>query len=87
MQVTFAMMGDFSIPLKSLFQNLGHGVIPPPPVTGNTIRLGARHSPELACYPLKVNIGNYIESLERGADTIVMAGGVGPCRFGYYAQV
>lgn len=87
MPVTFALMGDFSIPLKSLFQNLGHQVIPPPPVTENTIRLGTRHSPELACYPLKVNIGNYIEGLERGADTIVMAGGVGPCRFGYYAQV
>lgn len=87
MPVTFALMGDFAIPLKSLFQNLGHDVIPPPPVTENTIRLGTRHSPELACYPLKVNIGNYIESLEKGADTIVMAGGVGPCRFGYYAQV
>lgn len=87
MPVTFALMGDFAIPLKSLFQNLGHEVIPPPPVTENTIRLGTRHSPELACYPLKVNIGNYIESLEKGADTIVMAGGVGPCRFGYYAQV
>ncbi len=87
MQVTFALMGDFAIPLKALFTNLGHQVIPPPPVTENTIRLGTRHSPELACYPLKVNIGNYIESLERGADTIVMAGGVGPCRFGYYAQV
>jgi len=87
MQVTFARMGDFAIPLKTLFENLGHRVIPPPPVTENTIRLGTRHSPELACFPLKVNIGNYIESLERGADTIVMAGGVGPCRFGYYAQV
>ncbi len=87
MPVTFALMGDFALPLKSLFTHLGHRVIPPPPVTENTIRLGTRHSPELACYPLKVNIGNYIESLERGADTIVMAGGVGPCRFGYYAQV
>jgi predicted nucleotide-binding protein (sugar kinase/HSP70/actin superfamily) len=87
MPVTFALMGDFAIPLKTLFESLGHRVIPPPAVTENTIRLGTRHSPELACFPLKVNIGNYIESLERGADTIVMAGGVGPCRFGYYAQV
>jgi len=45
------------------------------------------HSPEFACLPLKINIGNFIEALEKGADTIVMAGGVGPCRFGYYGQV
>ncbi|MHB1418585.1 MAG: CoA protein activase, partial [Bacillota bacterium] len=31
--------------------------------------------------------GNYLEAKEMGADTVVMAGGVGPCRFGYYAQV
>ncbi len=87
MQITFPHMGTFSIPLKSLFENLGHTVIVPPAVTDKTIKLGSRHSPEFACFPLKVNMGNYIESLEMGADTIIMAGGVGPCRFGYYAQI
>jgi len=29
-------------------------------------------------------IGNYIESIERGADTIVITGSCGPCRFGFY---
>lgn len=46
-----------------------------------------RHAPESACLPLKVNLGNYLEAKELGADTIVMAGGVGPCRIGYYSQV
>ncbi|MGI6364729.1 MAG: CoA protein activase [Bacillota bacterium] len=32
-------------------------------------------------------MGNFIEALELGADTLVMGGGIGPCRFGYYAQV
>ncbi len=87
MQVTFPHMGTFSIGLKALFSGLGLKVIVPPPVTEKTIRLGIQHSPEFACFPLKINMGNFIESLELGADTIVMAGGVGPCRFGYYAQV
>lgn len=62
-------------------------VIAPPPISKKTIELGVKYSPEFACFPLKINVGNYIEALENGADTIVMAGGWGPCRFGYYAQV
>jgi predicted nucleotide-binding protein (sugar kinase/HSP70/actin superfamily) len=36
---------------------------------------------------LKINMGNYIESLSQGADTIVLSGSCGPCRFGYYGVV
>lgn len=61
--------------------------MPPPPITQRTLELGVKNSPEFACLPLKINIGNFIEALEKGADTIIMAGGWGPCRFGYYAQV
>ena len=50
-------------------------------------RVRSSYSPEFACLPLKINIGNFIEALEKGADTIIMAGGVGPCRFGYYGEV
>ena len=49
--------------------------------------LGVLHSPEFACLPLKINLGNYLEALELGADTAIMVGGIGPCRIGYYAQV
>ncbi|MGI6097946.1 MAG: CoA protein activase [Dethiobacteria bacterium] len=87
MKITFPHMGSLWIPLKGLFNDLGFEVVPPPPVTKRTITLGARHSPEFACLPFKINVGNFIESLEQGADTIVMGGGCGPCRFGYYAQV
>ena len=30
-------------------------------------------------------IGNFIESIEKGADTILLTGSCGPCRFGYYS--
>jgi predicted nucleotide-binding protein (sugar kinase/HSP70/actin superfamily) len=73
--------------MHGLLTDLGLDVLAPPPITKKTITLGVRHSPEFACFPLKINMGNFIEALEAGADTIVMAGGTGPCRFGYYAQV
>lgn len=59
----------------------------PPPTSRKTVELGVRNAPECACFPLKLNLGNFLEAKELGADTILMAGGIGPCRFGYYAQV
>lgn len=87
MKVTFPRLGTLEIPLKAFFNTLGMEVIVPPPITDKTISLGARYAPEFACLPLKINVGNYLEAYEMGANTILMAGGVGPCRFGYYAQV
>lgn len=87
MKITFPHLGYCSIPLRSLLADLGHEVIIPLPITRKTISLGTRHGPEFACYPLKLGLGNFIEALELGADTLLMGGGIGPCRFGYYAQV
>ena len=87
MIVTFPHMGPLYITLQSLLSNLGLQVMAPPPITKRTVEIGARYAPETACLPLKVTLGNYIEALEAGADTIVTCGGVGPCRLGYYAQV
>ncbi len=39
------------------------------------------------CLPFKVFIGNYIESIEKGADTIIITGSCGPCRFGLYSLI
>lgn len=87
MKVTFPHMGNAHIAIKALLEGLKLEIIPPPPITKRTLELGTKHSPEFACLPLKINVGNFIEAIENGADTIVMAGGWGPCRFGYYAQV
>ncbi|MHB1126839.1 MAG: CoA protein activase [Bacillota bacterium] len=87
MKVTFPHMGNLYIPIETLLLNLGTEVVVPPPCTKRTLSLGTQNSPEFACLPLKVNVGNYLEAAEMGADTVAMAGGVGPCRFGYYAQV
>ena len=80
-------MGNAYIPLKTFFEQLNVSVVVPPKCSKKTLELGVKYSPEFACLPLKINIGNFIEALEIGADTIVMAGGIGPCRFGYYGEV
>ncbi|MBC7335927.1 MAG: CoA protein activase, partial [Clostridia bacterium] len=87
MKATFPHMGNLYITARALLTGLGLEVIVPPPCTKRTLSLGTQHSPEFACLPLKINIGNYLEAAELGAEVVVMAGGVGPCRFGYYAQI
>jgi predicted nucleotide-binding protein (sugar kinase/HSP70/actin superfamily) len=80
-------MGTLSIVLKALFSNLGCQVLVPPPTTKTTMELGMRYSPETICLPFKLILGNFIEALEQGADTLVTCGGVGPCRLGYYSVI
>jgi predicted nucleotide-binding protein (sugar kinase/HSP70/actin superfamily) len=87
MRVTFPHMGNLAITAKTVLEGLGLEVVVPPPCTKKTMSLGVLHSPEFACLPLKINLGNYLEAMELGADTAIMAGGIGPCRIGYYAQV
>jgi len=87
MRVSFPRMGNADIALSGLFSKLNTEIVYPPPITRRTLELGTQHSPEAACLPFKLNIGNFIEAMEEGADTIAMLGGWGPCRLGYYAQV
>ncbi|MFC2017683.1 acyl-CoA dehydratase activase-related protein [Chloroflexota bacterium] len=58
-----------------------------PPVTRQTITLGARHSPEFACLPFKGILGTFIESLEMGAESLFMVTSSNACRMGYYSKV
>lgn len=87
MKVTFPHMGTAHLTFTTLLGELGLEPVPPPPTTQRTLALGVKHSPEFACFPLKVNLGNYLEALDLGAEAILMVGGVGPCRLGYYAEV
>ncbi len=86
MRISFPYMGTTIIYAK-LFELLGHEVIMPNRPTKKTIDLGVKYSPEFACYPFKVIMGTYLETIEKGVDTIVSSGGHGPCRAGYYGQL
>lgn len=85
MKVTFPHMGNQYVGSKVLLEELGVEVVVPPFCSKSTLELGTKYSPETICLPLKLNIGNYLESIALGADTVVITGSCGPCRFGYYA--
>ncbi|KUO49522.1 MAG: hypothetical protein APF76_03160 [Desulfitibacter sp. BRH_c19] len=86
MKVAFPLMGHLHIGLEACFDVLETDYHINKPITKRTIELGTKYSPEFACLPFKINVGNFIEALEEGADTLIFAGGFGPCRFGYYGQ-
>ncbi len=87
MKVTFPHMGNAWIVIQTLFESLNVEVVVPPTNSKQTLNLGTRLSPESACLPLKLNLGNYVEAADKGADTIVITGGIGPCRFGLYGEM
>ena len=87
MIVTFPHMGPLTVAMKSVFRRLGQEIVVPPPTSHRTISLGARYAPELVCLPFKVTLGNMIEGLELGADTVAMATSHGNCRLGFYWPV
>lgn len=87
MKITFPHMGNVWIVVQTLFESLNVEVVVPPINSKRALNLGTKISPESACLPLKINLGNYIEAAAMGADTIAITGGIGPCRFGYYGEL
>lgn len=88
MKVTFPRWGPYSIVFQRFIEKLGLEVIPPEPTSDRTISDGVRIAPQLYCFPLKVNLGNYLSAIRRGADTIFMFENIyGICRFRYYGVV
>lgn len=87
MKITFPHFGNLYIAGKVLLEEYGHTVITPPVCSRSTLELGTSKSPESMCMPFKIFIGNYIESIQRGADTILLTGSCGPCRYGFYSYM
>jgi predicted nucleotide-binding protein (sugar kinase/HSP70/actin superfamily) len=85
-KISWPHMGSLEVVMRSVFDELQVDYILPPPNSQRTLELGARYGPEFACFPLKTTLGNFIEAIENGADTLIMVAGQGPCRFGYYAE-
>lgn len=85
-KATFPHLGNYFVPLETLFTaGIEVDYIVPPSITNRTLSLGTRHSPEFVCTPFKYNLGNFIESLEAGANTLVQVGGA--CRLDYYGEL
>ncbi len=86
MKISWPHMGSLEFVMGGIFEEMGVEYVLPPPNSQRTLELGARYGPEFACFPLKTTLGNFIEAIENGADTLIMVAGRGPCRFGYYAE-
>lgn len=84
--ISFPHIGNYYIPINYLIKKTTkQKVLIPKKITKKTIELGSRYSPDYVCVPFKYNLGNYIESLESGANILLQGGG--GCRYGYYAEL
>jgi predicted nucleotide-binding protein (sugar kinase/HSP70/actin superfamily) len=72
---------------KAIAETADIPYIVPPETSRKTLTLGVLHSNECICLPFKIILGNFIEALQMGADTIVMVGSGPPCRLGLYDLV
>lgn len=87
MKVTFPHLGSMHIFCKAIAETAGIPYVVPPETSRKTLTLGVQNSNECICLPFKVILGNFIEALRMGADTIVMVGSGPPCRLGLYDLV
>lgn len=87
MKITFPHLGNVYIAAKALFDDLGIDYVIPPMSNKEALEIGSYYSPEEICLPFKIMIGNYIQSIEMGADTVIITGSCGPCRFGEYCEM
>lgn len=87
MKITAPHLGNVYIAAKALFDGLGIEYIMPPLNNKEALEMGSLHSPEEICLPYKIMVGNYIQAIEKGADTVLLPGSCGPCRFGKYAEM
>jgi predicted nucleotide-binding protein (sugar kinase/HSP70/actin superfamily) len=85
--VTFPHMGNIYLAVKALFDDLDIDYIIPPPNTKASLQKGSFYSPEEICLPFKLFMGNIIQAIESGADTVLITGSCGPCRFGEYSEL
>lgn len=86
--VTIPWMGKAYTELlaKSLV-DLGVNIQLPPRTTEKTVQLGVRNTAEMVCFPLKPTLGNFIEALDNGANTLLMYDSQGQCRLRQYWKI
>ena len=85
-KISFPRIGNYHVPFGYFARRVfDTEIITPPAITRKTIELGSIHSPDFVCAPFKFNLGNHIEALELGANTLIQFGG--QCRLGYYGEL
>jgi predicted nucleotide-binding protein (sugar kinase/HSP70/actin superfamily) len=87
MLITFPNMGNVALAARALCQGLELDYVMPEQNNKKTLQRGSFYAPKEICLPFKIMLGNFLEAIERGADTILFVGSRGPCRFGEYCEL
>lgn len=87
MKITLPHLGNVYLAAKALFDGLNIDYVIPPLNSNSSLEIGSFYSPEEICLPFKIMIGNYIQAIDQGADTVILTGSCGPCRFGEYCEM
>ena len=87
MNVTIPRFGNTYIAVKALFEQMHIPYIMPDENNKKTLQDGARISPQDICLPFKIMMGGCMACIEKGADTVIITGSCGPCRFGEYCEL
>jgi predicted nucleotide-binding protein (sugar kinase/HSP70/actin superfamily) len=87
MRIGMPHLGNLYICIKAMANRLNGDLVVPSFSNQRTLSLGVKYSPEGLCLPFKLMLGNLIEAAELGADTMLMVGGFGICRLGYYTKI
>ena len=87
MKLTFPHMGNTYISLKAFLDDLGIDYCLPPVNSRASLELGMANSPEFMCLPFKKVLGDLIQVLNEGADTVFLGSSRGQCRFSQYGDL
>lgn len=87
MKISFPHLGSTFLAAKAFFDGMGIECVVPPLSSKEALDIGIEYSPEEMCLPFKIMLGNYIQSIKMGADTIIITGSCGPCRYGEYCEL
>jgi Uncharacterized protein conserved in bacteria len=87
MTFTFPHLGNTYIIAKSFLDDFGAQYVVPPFNSDKTLEIGLKYCAEAHCLPFKLFVGNMVQAYEMGADTMLITGGCGPCRLGYFGEM
>ncbi|EKQ51690.1 MULTISPECIES: hypothetical protein [unclassified Clostridium] len=87
MKIMTPHLGNVYLVAKATFDALGVDYLIPEFNSKKSLEIGSMYSPEDMCLPFKLMMGNYIQGIENGADTIIITGSCGPCRYGEYCEL
>jgi len=87
MILTFPHLGNSYIVAKTLLDDFNVQYVIPPFNTNKTLQIGSKYCSEANCLPFKLFVGNMIQAHELGADAMLITGGCGPCKLGYFGEM